>query len=73
MYSTDINECQAMPPHCEQNCRNTPGSFACSCRLGYSLANNQLSCIGEFAMLYTCRQQIGVLSYVSFLNAKIVF
>jgi len=53
LYSTDINECEAMPPHCEQNCRNTPGSFACSCRLGYSLANNQLSCIGEFTLLYT--------------------
>jgi len=50
LHSLDVNECEAMPPHCEQNCRNTPGSFACSCNLGYVLAADQLSCHGNFSV-----------------------
>ena len=33
--------------NCQHTCINTPGSYVCSCRLGYHLAANQRSCIGR--------------------------
>ena len=32
---------------CAQNCRNTPGSYSCSCVSGYQLASDGKSCLGE--------------------------
>lgn len=38
----DIDECNS--EYCDQTCVNTPGSFRCSCRPGYTLQANLLTC-----------------------------
>ena len=40
----DIDECESSP--CDHLCTNTPGSFECSCRSGFSLDRNRMSCNG---------------------------
>lgn len=37
---TDINECDSFNGGCEYTCENTPGSYICSCPLGYNLRPN---------------------------------
>lgn len=44
---TDINECTEGTDGCAQTCRNTIGSYTCSCMSGYRLANNSLGCNGQ--------------------------
>ena len=44
MSSSDINECENHP--CSQTCHNTPGSYTCSCRTGYSLLD-ETECVGK--------------------------
>ncbi|NXK97014.1 HMCN1 protein, partial [Formicarius rufipectus] len=39
----DIDECES-PDTCQHECRNTPGSFQCSCPSGYRLMANGKSC-----------------------------
>ena len=39
-----------VPADCAQNCRNTPGSYSCSCVSGYQLAADGKSCLGEKAI-----------------------
>ena len=41
----DTNECEANP--CDQICKNTEGSFDCSCFMGYRLQEDGRSCLGE--------------------------
>ncbi|XP_019614687.1 PREDICTED: uncharacterized protein LOC109462574 [Branchiostoma belcheri] len=41
---TDINECETNNGGCEQICTNTIGSFECSCRDGFLLAADGLTC-----------------------------
>lgn len=56
---TDIDECalaavtglQACQGDAE--CKNTPGSFTCSCPSGYVMALHGQSCVGE-ADVYDC-------------------
>jgi len=45
--SVDVDECSQHHRgiNCQHTCINTPGSYVCSCRLGYHLAANQRSCI----------------------------
>ena len=49
MTITDVDECSQHHRgiNCQHTCINTPGSYVCSCRLGYHLAANQRSCIGR--------------------------
>jgi len=44
---TDINECLTNNGGCDAqaNCENTPGSFRCTCKPGFS--GNGFSCSGE--------------------------
>ena len=37
---------------CEQICRNTVGSYTCSCNAGYALANDRLGCTSKTIMQY---------------------
>ena len=46
LYSADIAECQAMPCDVNANCVNTPGSFTCTCKAGYS--GDGFTCAGQF-------------------------
>ena len=43
-FIPDINECTERSHNCEQTCRNTAGSFTCSCNSGFTLAANGRSC-----------------------------
>ena len=43
----DVNECETDTPPCSHICRNTVGSFNCSCVSGYTLAEDGLTCNRE--------------------------
>lgn len=45
---TEINECAVSPSPCDQLCTNSPGSFECSCYIGYALDNDERTCNGMF-------------------------
>jgi len=45
-YFTDVNECLSSP--CQHNCTNTPGSYHCTCNVGYQLNTDGLTCRGEY-------------------------
>lgn len=47
LISSDIDECQDKNGGCEHTCENTLGSFECSCRDGYILAEDKLACTGK--------------------------
>ena len=53
--SIDIDECETANGGCEQMCSNTIGSFACSCDVGYWLAENGLKCNGKQISECNCR------------------
>ncbi|XP_078664667.1 polycystin-1-like protein 2 [Branchiostoma floridae x Branchiostoma belcheri] len=47
----DIDECNVGTDNCEQICINNPGSFTCSCNVGYKLSSNGWDCIGILTSL----------------------
>lgn len=51
----DLNECNQAPKPCNFICKNTEGSFQCSCPKGYILQEDGRSCKGkvEFACTHT--------------------
>ncbi|XP_053679403.1 tolloid-like protein 2 [Anopheles nili] len=44
VYFTDIDECAVNNGGCQQECKNTVGSYVCSCRNGYTLHDNGHDC-----------------------------
>ena len=44
---SDINECTASNGGCEQICKNTYGSFECSCKKGFLLQADDFRCKGK--------------------------
>ena len=42
----DVDECQLEIYDCQQVCTNNDGSFTCSCRAGYELAADGITCNG---------------------------
>lgn len=44
--SADIDECRLNNGGCDHVCRNTVGSFECSCKKGYKLLTNERTCQG---------------------------
>ncbi len=46
----DVNECATENGGCYHYCRNTLGSYRCSCERGFTLGDNGKSCIGESSM-----------------------
>ena len=47
----DINECNEKNGGCSQICNNTISGHFCSCFPGYSLTNDNITCIGMLHML----------------------
>ena len=47
-YFTDVDECATEHAVCQDNalCVNIPGSYACQCKLGYSISD--LACRGKY-------------------------
>lgn len=43
----DIDECRLNNGGCDHICRNTVGSFECSCKKGYKLLINERNCQGK--------------------------
>ena len=43
----DIDECNIHNGGCNHICQNVPGSFECSCYIGYSLDTDGQTCIGK--------------------------
>ena len=48
----DLNECAYA--NCEQECKNTVGSYYCYCNSGYTLNSNQESCDGKLFITVHC-------------------
>lgn len=46
---TGLQACQG-----EAECKNTPGSFTCSCHEGYVMATNGRGCVGEVNVEVWC-------------------
>lgn len=44
---TDLNECNQAPKPCNFICKNTEGSYQCSCPKGYILQEDGRSCKGK--------------------------
>lgn len=66
----DIDECRMSNGSCDQICRNTVGSFECSCRKGYKLLTNERTCQGRNTLCsgilgVFCAQQTAVGSLTS--------
>jgi len=40
----DVNECDEALDTCDQVCENTPGSYNCSCRQGYTFNSTTNHC-----------------------------
>ena len=48
LYISDIDECAELPNVCKGGeCRNTFGSFTCTCATGYVLDETKQSCVGN--------------------------
>ena len=45
-FFTDIDECSSNNGDCDQICTNLQGTHNCSCRSGYNMTANGVSCIG---------------------------
>ena len=58
LYIVDINECAL--GRCDHNCRNTAGSFVCSCRRGYTLHTDGTTCNGKIVCLFVLRLNVPV-------------
>ncbi len=47
LFFADIDECLENNGGCDHFCRNTVGSFECSCQKGHKLLTNERTCQGE--------------------------
>lgn len=79
---SDINECSVNKGGCQNDCRNTPGGFICSCMNGFRLHSNGKDCIRKYSIsiymyIYQLRQNRrnindGLLNiYIFFFNSSI--
>ena len=46
LLDADEDECQADNAGCEQTCKNTPGSYTCTCTEGFQLESDKHMCTG---------------------------
>jgi len=49
---TDVDECATANGGCDGQCSNRPGSFICSCPIGFRLASNGKKCIGTENLVF---------------------
>ncbi|MGH0188815.1 UNVERIFIED_CONTAM: hypothetical protein FKN15_031537, partial [Acipenser sinensis] len=50
----DTNECRRYPGRlCAHKCENTPGSYHCSCTIGFKLGSDGRNCEGMFTLTNT--------------------
>lgn len=49
----DLNECNQAPKPCNFICKNTEGSYQCSCPKGYILQDDGRSCKGKVECAFT--------------------
>ena len=75
---TDIDECTtSFQPVCQDRCKNTPGSFECSCRTGVLLPDKVSCGPGNNAAEESCEVNNGGCQHVScsliLYRAKLVF
>ena len=49
---TDINECLTGYHECQHVCKNTNGSFACTCHDGFILGMDAKTCQSKYATVY---------------------
>lgn len=69
LFRLDVDECSLAAATglqaCREDalCRNTPGSFTCSCPTGYIMAQNGHSCAGE-VLFWKGRGRLGALYWV---------
>lgn len=52
----DRNECEGQH-NCGQICGNTPGSYYCTCRLGYYLSSDLRTCKGNMPVSIHARKK----------------
>lgn len=67
----DINECRRYPGRlCAHKCENTPGSYYCTCTMGFKLSADGRSCEGMAvnALFMECEKQLVVLSAVCYFS-----
>lgn len=70
----DINECNETTDNCQQSCVNTPGSFTCGCKAGYTRSQDGRTCVdvnecesaNDCSSQATCTNTPG--SYLCFCN-----
>ena len=80
LHSLDINECKENSNGCHKDatCSNTPGSYSCTCKHGYT--GNGKSCDGRFIQrnfLYVIRLKLDIIlknfSHKSLMHALKLF
>lgn len=49
----DIDECQENNGGCDHHCRNTVGSFECSCQKGHKLLTDERTCQGQWEFFWS--------------------
>jgi hypothetical protein len=49
---SDTNECAGPSHGCEHECRNTDGSYTCTCRGGYVRNPDLKTCTGKCFIIY---------------------
>ena len=47
----DVNECREEVDECDQDCKNTVGSYVCDCSSGFLLDPNGKSCNGKLPQI----------------------
>ena len=67
---TDINECSTNNGGCDHTCKNTRGSFKCSCNTSYILIADEKSCVTSCDNSGIIHEPTGHISTTGFPNSS---